>query len=166
MSVIEISESQSFPSVLNVKRGPELRRYVPERTCRNELSGYTDCMGRPVPDQFRCSECGEHSQTMVDVGFGEQPVGNMVGHGRIRRRDEAVVRHGAGIFLRAHAIAAARIAPAHIAGARHAVLPLHRVKIFLKLPECHSAISRAFSKALSAIIHDFSRSCKGHPQKF
>ena len=70
MSVIEISESQSFPSVLNVKRGPELRRYVPERTCRNELSGYTDCMGRPVPDQFRCSECGEHSP-MVDVGFGD-----------------------------------------------------------------------------------------------
>lgn len=42
-----------------------------ERTCRNELSGYTDCMGRPVPDQFRCSECGGHSRTMFDVGFGD-----------------------------------------------------------------------------------------------
>ena len=34
MSTIKISESQSFPSVINVKRGPKLRRYVPERTCR------------------------------------------------------------------------------------------------------------------------------------
>lgn len=42
-----------------------------ERTCRNELSGYIDCMGRPVPDQFRCSVCGEHSRTMVDIGFGD-----------------------------------------------------------------------------------------------
>lgn len=42
-----------------------------ERTCRNELSGYTDYAGRPVPDQFRCSQCGEHSTTMFDIGFGD-----------------------------------------------------------------------------------------------
>ena len=33
MSVIELADGQSFPSVLNVRRGSELRRYVPERTC-------------------------------------------------------------------------------------------------------------------------------------
>ena len=42
-----------------------------ERTCRNELSGYTDYAGKPVPDQFRCSACGEHSRTMFDIGFGD-----------------------------------------------------------------------------------------------
>lgn len=42
-----------------------------ERTCRNELSGYTDYAGRPVQGQFRCSECGEHSLTMFDIGFGD-----------------------------------------------------------------------------------------------
>lgn len=50
MSVIEIGESQGFPSVLNVKRGPELRRYVPERTCHRveyKLTG-----------NLICSECG------------------------------------------------------------------------------------------------------------
>lgn len=50
MSVIEIGESQGFPSVLNVRRGSELRRYVPERTCRRveyELTG-----------NLVCSECG------------------------------------------------------------------------------------------------------------
>ena len=60
MSTVEIGEGQSFPSVLNVRRGPELRRYVPERTCdavRTE---------RPCADAasgwetvFECSECGE-----------------------------------------------------------------------------------------------------------
>ena len=47
MSVIEISEDQRFPSVLNVKRGAELRRYVPERTCRLIDNGCELC----------CSEC-------------------------------------------------------------------------------------------------------------
>ena len=52
MSVIEIGESQSFPSVLNVKRGPELRRYVPERTCR-VVRVSTPYHGGPP----RCSAC-------------------------------------------------------------------------------------------------------------
>lgn len=55
MSVIEIGESQGFPSVLNVRRGPALRRYVPERTCRIECypPGYEDNLHYEV-----CSECG------------------------------------------------------------------------------------------------------------
>ncbi len=60
MSVIEIGESQGFPSVINVKRGPELRRYVPERTCRvveNED-------GDPS-----CSECGAHYLCMLDASY-------------------------------------------------------------------------------------------------
>ena len=52
MSVIDICESQSFPSVINVKRGPELRRYVPERTCHVERVS-TPYHGGPP----RCSAC-------------------------------------------------------------------------------------------------------------
>ena len=48
MSTIKISESQSFPPVINVKRGPKLRRYVPERTCR------------PIHtrERWECDACG------------------------------------------------------------------------------------------------------------
>ena len=56
MSVIKIGESQMFPSVLNVKRDPELRRYVPERTCRVVRDGEPSSTG--VPRELRCSECG------------------------------------------------------------------------------------------------------------
>lgn len=56
MSTIKISESQSFPPVINVKRGPELRRYVPERTCRVVRGGEPSSTG--VPRELRCSECG------------------------------------------------------------------------------------------------------------
>ena len=61
MSVIEIGESQGFPSVLNVKRGPELRRYVPERTCRMV----------PVVNGrvWECSECGQVSLVEVKSGY-------------------------------------------------------------------------------------------------
>ena len=62
MSAIEISESQSFPSVLNVKRGPELRRYVPERTCHyvgDEISGgCSECRGWLDPACSYCPSCG------------------------------------------------------------------------------------------------------------
>ena len=60
MSVIEISESRGFPSVLNVKRGPELRRYVPERTCRNVSER---------PGEFECSECGATLYGGDETGF-------------------------------------------------------------------------------------------------
>ena len=55
MSTIEIGETQRFPSVLNVRRGSELRRYVPERTCH-----------MPFDDReyrYRCSRCGCLSET-------------------------------------------------------------------------------------------------------
>ena len=47
MSVIEIGESQGFPAVINVRRGPELRSYVPKRMCRMVDNGCELC----------CSEC-------------------------------------------------------------------------------------------------------------
>lgn len=56
MSVIELADGQSFPSVLNVKRGAELRRYVPERTCRVVRLGKPSSTG--VPSEWHCSECG------------------------------------------------------------------------------------------------------------
>ena len=51
MSVIKMDKAKRFPSVLNVMRGSELRRYVPERTCR-------DIGGRGETPAFKCSECG------------------------------------------------------------------------------------------------------------
>ena len=48
MSVVTI-DGNAFPSVLNVRVDGRLRRYVPERTCRNVSY---DPLG------FRCSECG------------------------------------------------------------------------------------------------------------
>lgn len=48
MSVVTL-EGHAFPSVLNIRVDGILRRYVPERTCRN--ASY-DPLG------FRCSECG------------------------------------------------------------------------------------------------------------
>lgn len=55
MSVIEISESQGFPSIINVRCGPELRRYVPERTCRMTFEAHEY--------RYRCSRCGCLSET-------------------------------------------------------------------------------------------------------
>ena len=55
MSVIEIDVAQNFPSVLNVKRGHDLRRYVPERTC------HVGCYPPGCEDSLHnevCSECG------------------------------------------------------------------------------------------------------------
>ncbi len=57
MSVIEIGEAQSFPSVLNVRRGPELRRYVPERTCRIVSASEAGRTGYAPA----CSSCGWQS---------------------------------------------------------------------------------------------------------
>ncbi len=53
MSTIEIDKAQRFPSVLNVRRGTELRRYLPERTCR---------MGAPIDGEYRCGECSHLSR--------------------------------------------------------------------------------------------------------
>lgn len=66
MSVIDIGMAQGFPSVINVKRGPELRRYVPERTCQyvydEAMCGWvcSECGGlEPVGDNVRfCPDCG------------------------------------------------------------------------------------------------------------
>lgn len=64
MSVIEIGEAQSFPSVLNVRRGPELRRYVPERTCRRLSDGVIagcsacDTIVLGPPTWRYCPHCG------------------------------------------------------------------------------------------------------------
>lgn len=48
MSTIAWQEDRRFPSVLHVKRGNDIKRYVPERTCR-DVDGV---------DKFVCSECG------------------------------------------------------------------------------------------------------------
>ena len=69
----------------------------------------------------------------INVRLRQQPVGYAVRHRRTRRLDHAVMRHGAGIFLRAHAIAAARIPSAHIAGMRLTVLPFFCIEKFLQL---------------------------------
>lgn len=49
MSTVCISEGRPFPSIVHVRRGAEIRRYAPERTCR---------MDAPIDGEYRCSECG------------------------------------------------------------------------------------------------------------
>lgn len=50
MSIFYWSEDRPFPSIMHIKRGEEIRRYVPERTCRNEATAPSVL--------FECSECG------------------------------------------------------------------------------------------------------------
>ena len=47
MSTIDIGD-RPFPTIIHAKRSNELRRYVPERTCRDVGAG----------GMFVCSECG------------------------------------------------------------------------------------------------------------
>lgn len=54
MSTIEWNEDRPFPSVLHIKRGNEIKRYVPERTCRKAPGRMK--YGRRMPE---CSECGQ-----------------------------------------------------------------------------------------------------------
>lgn len=55
MSTIFLHEGRPFPSVLHVKRGEEVRRYVPERTCRVDATDKT--IGLPAI-VCECSACG------------------------------------------------------------------------------------------------------------
>lgn len=55
MSVIEIAGAQVLPSVINVKLGAKLRRYVPERTCHIDMPVIDWEMGET---DYKCSACG------------------------------------------------------------------------------------------------------------
>lgn len=50
MSTIDIGD-RPFPAIIHVKRGNELRRFVPERTCRMEYD--------TVHHDYVCTKCGE-----------------------------------------------------------------------------------------------------------
>lgn len=55
MSTVFLHEGRPFPSVLHVKRGEEVRRYIPERTCRIRHVWNDPDDG----DCWTCEECGE-----------------------------------------------------------------------------------------------------------
>ena len=67
MSTIEWNEDRQFPSVLHVKRGNEIKRYVPDRTCRMVSAFDTDGLEQEQENAsfspedtlaYRCEGCG------------------------------------------------------------------------------------------------------------